>query len=172
MSDKGQAMLDVMPPYYAGDDATLAVIDTQGREIERVEELLDTIQQRAFPTLADDVYRLLGMWEALLGLPVEPVGVGVVERRAKVLAHVRKRHSSSGSDWVAVISAALGTTSWTYQEGPSAYTVTITLPYSPGTYNAAQVVALARAITPAHLHLAFTYTVGFILDVSALGDAL
>ena len=171
MSDKGQAMLDQMPPYYSEDDATRTVIDVQGREFQRIEDMLVSLQTKTFVINADDEFRLLGMWEAVMGVPVES-DLPVERRRSLLLARIRGRDASTGESWVAAMTESLGTTGWSYSEGPSPYTINITVPYAPGSDNSNRAYSLAREITPAHLHLAMGYTQGFIIGVSKVGDHL
>lgn len=157
-----------MPPYYAEDAATLAVVDAVARELDRVEGLLTALRDGAFPQRADDVYRTLGLWESLVGLPVEPEGETLASRRNKVLGF-RYRAVRSGEDWVQALTAALGTTNWSYVE-EAGRRVLITLPYVTGSYDASTVAALARKITPAHIEVVGTYSQGFLIGISALGE--
>lgn len=162
-----------------GERFTLAVINSEANEFQRLWDAGQALLDSVFPTEADDVPilvvwtgRLLSMWETMLGLPVAPPGITLADRRAKVQAHIQARNSAAGTDWIAVLSAALGTTAWTHLEGPADYTVTITIPPGGGSYNLGQITAIARKITPAHLDVIVTSGTGFVVGVSDVGDVL
>lgn len=156
---------------------TQAVINAQANELQRIEDAAVAVTTAMFPTRSTDVPLLngswtapiLSMWETLLNLPVNPSGVSLADRRSKVQAHIQKRNSGAGSDWVAVLTEGLGPVAWTHQEGPGPYQVTILIPYVAGSYSAGQVAALARAITPAHLDLSVGYAEGFLVGISLVG---
>lgn len=172
MSEKGLALMESLPPYYEEDAATKTVEDVVGRELQRVEDAATALQKQAFPQYADDTYRLLGLWETLLELPVEQPGATVDMRRSKVLSLLRKRRSGYGYDWVARMSDALGTTQWTYQEGPGNFEVAISIPYASGSFDATQVAAIARRMTPANLIVTVLYIPTFKVGTSTLGTIL
>lgn len=167
LSARGQRMLADLPPYYQEDPFVWAVVDTAARELQRIEDALNTIRAGFFPQTADDSMRLLSLWEATLGLPVAPSGITLDDRRAKVLAVLRSRGSGSGADWVAAIQAAVGSSNWTHQENyPGDYQLLITVPFPSNSYNAGVVAALARDITPAHIEVTVAADGGFIVDTS------
>lgn len=170
-----------MPPYWYGDPTARAVVQAYANEAQRIEDTAAAIRDAMFPSQAADVpvlsgsakASILSMWEMLLDLPVNPPGVTTVERRSKVLARVQRRNSGAGSDWIASLTQSLGTLSWSHQEGPGNYQVTIHIPYGSGTFNAGQVLALARLITPAHIDITVGYSEGFLVGISMVGvDAL
>lgn len=154
MSDTGDSMMEQLPPYYAGDRIMEAVQDAQGREWERLEYARQKVRDGlAWPQLADDEFRTLGMWEAMLKLPIEPSDATVDQRRATVMATLKARFAKQGQDWEARISEMLGSGTWSYYEGPGDYEITINFPYAAGSYRAYQVRQFARRVTPAHLHI-------------------
>jgi uncharacterized protein YmfQ (DUF2313 family) len=170
--DRALAMLDDMPPYEADEPRVRQLINAVALELERVENTAQDVVTKMFPQNADDTYRTLGLWEKLLGLPVEPAGVAVSLRQAAVVASVRGRQAGSGASWVAVLTQALSTTAWTHQEGPADYTITIRIPYVLGGFHAGQVLVIARRVTPAHLDIAAGFVGGFLIGISDIGDAL
>jgi uncharacterized protein YmfQ (DUF2313 family) len=165
-----QRMIETMPPYYRGESFIEGFMDAVGRELQRVEDRAAAIQQGMFPQNTDDVYRLLSMWELLLGLPVAPPGVALTTRRNLVTATLASRSQSSGAAWVASVNQAMGGTPWTYQEGPAASTITIYISFSPSSFNSVQVQQLVRNITPAHLDLAVAYNQGFVVGEGRVGE--
>lgn len=181
LTPRAQELLDDMPPYWHADPTARAVIQAFASEAQRIEETAAAIRDAVFPSQAADTpvlngsatVAILSMWEMLLDLPMNPAGVTTAERRSKVLARIQKRNSGAGSDWIAALTASLGTLSWTHTEGPGSYQVTIRIPYGTGSFTAGQVLALARLITPAHIDVTVGYDEGFLVGISAVGvDAL
>lgn len=167
LSPRLQRVLDAMPPEYASEPVLVALINAYCLDCDRIEDMLKAVQSGFFPQLADDNYRMLGMLEFQSGLPVEPVGATVSERRQKVMA-LRTRSLVAASDWVAAITEALGTTSWDHVEVPGR-SVTIVVAYSSTGYQAGVLGQIARKITPAHMSVGGSYSQGFILGSSLLG---
>ena len=166
-------MLGMMPHYYAEDPATAAVIDPLALELGRLEAFLALVQRQWFPQNAADDYGQLGIREMQIGIPVEPTGVSLEQRRNIVHAYEAARISGSGADWIVLLTIALGATMWEHEENdPGDYDLRITIPYSAESFTTGQVEALADAITPAHLNLALSYDVGFIVGVSRVGDLI
>jgi uncharacterized protein YmfQ (DUF2313 family) len=169
LSERGQAILDTIPFYYAEDPAALSVIGACANEIDRIQAMLDALQDGAFPQVADDTYGLLSLWEFLVSLPIAPPA-SLAARQGRVRAS-RRLKVATGTDWAAALTTAIGTASWSHLETPG-IRVTITIPLEAGSYEGATVVQIARKLTPAHLEVAFTYSQGFLLGISKLGDAL
>lgn len=171
VSAKTLDLLESLPRYYHRDRNALAVLDVLARELERVEGFLDGFTTGFFPQHADDTYGILRVWESILGLPVEPVGQTVEERRAVVLSAIRKRKSGTGLDWVDNVTTILGTTSWTYQENtPDPYQVTVLIPFDSESYRAQQARALLREITPAHIQVIMGLQEGYLVDISTVDE--
>jgi uncharacterized protein YmfQ (DUF2313 family) len=164
-------MLDFMPPYYAEDESVHAVMIGLGNELDRVQAAGEAVRNAAFPQMADDTHGLLRMWERLVGLPEAPTGISVAARQQKVVASLRMRKTGAGKDWVALMSAALGTDLWTYDESDP-YEIHVFIPFASGTYSATQVAQIARAITPAAWKVIVNYEPNFIVGVNEVGDEL
>jgi hypothetical protein len=162
-----------MPHYYAEDPAAQAVVDSLARELERLEDFLNLVRKQWFPQNAADDYGQLGLREAQLGIPVEPLGVSLEQRRAIVHAYERARLSGSGEDWIVLLTIALGATVWEHEENdPGDYDLRITIPYAAESYTTAQVEILADVVTPAHLNIAMQFEQGFVVGVSRIGDLM
>lgn len=173
VSERGARILADLMPEMQDDPFTRQVIDVAARELDRLEARGRDLVQKSYPHNADDTYRTLGLYERLLGLPVEPADVDLDTRRNVLLAHIRKRQDGSGEQWAHLISTAIGNTPWSHQEGPGPYQITLRIPYTPGSYTAGQVAFLARAITPAHLDTVGGFNEGFLIGISEIGvDAL
>lgn len=181
LNEKALEWLEWMPPYYADDPFVQGVLNALGAEYQRIEDAvnslitqpkdlpevtphLDPTVNGAFPHKANDSLKLLSLWELQLGLPVQPEGMTEDQRRSSVIAHIRRRRAHSERSWAETLTEMLRTTLWSYTTNNG--TITITMPYGASNLTGAQVVALAREITPAHLALAFTYDEGFLFDVS------
>lgn len=165
-----QRMIDNMPPFYRGESFIEGYLDAVGRELQRIEDRATQIQQGMFPQNTDDAYKLLSLWELLLGLPVAAAGATLLQRRNLVVSTLAARSQASGAAWVASVGQAMGGTPWTYQEGPGDYTVTIYIPFSSTSFNSVQVQNLVRKITPAHLVLSVVYNQGFIVGEGIVGE--
>lgn len=170
LSPLAKRIFEMLPPYYEGEPFMEAIINALAREAERIEETASAIRREMFPQNATDRFKLLSLWEKLFTLPVAPTGVAESVRRQFVLARFRGRNSGAGSAWVEAMQQALGSTVWTYQEGPGAYQVTIYLSFSASSYNSVQVQQFARAITPAHIEVAVVYEEGFVVGEGLVGE--
>jgi hypothetical protein len=170
ISETGQVLLDDLPPYLSEDATVQGVIDTLAREQQRITDVADGVRRTAFPSQADDTYKMLSLWETLLGLPVKPPGVSDDQRRSKVLATLQGRDVGTGEGWTKAVGQAVGT-GWQQAENtPGPYQLTVTLPYAAGSYEGRQAANIIRAITPAHIDLLVSYGTGFLIDVSLIGQ--
>lgn len=172
LTERGQRMLSALPAYYWNDPSVLTLIDAIAREYDRIEAFLEALRTAMTATTVTDDDGLMSLWEAMLGLPVAPAGVIEDDRRSKILATLRSRKNGSGQSWVESVNTAIGT-GWTHDENtPGNYQITITIPYSAGSYAAGRVEALIAATTPAHLEVVMAYVGGFRVGISRVGDAL
>lgn len=170
LSPLAQLCLSHLPSYYENDPFTQAVINAVARELERFEAARASIERGFFPVFASNAYRMLGIWELIYGLPIEP-NASDAQRTAALLAKIQGRRSASGSDWVANVTAALGTSNWTHQEDfPSAGFLTVTIPFSTTSYSAGLARTFIQETAPAHLELIVNYDAGFIVGVSEVGE--
>ena len=167
-----QSLLADLPPYEADDPIVQNLLRAVSLELARINARAHDIIIRLFPQDADDRWRTLGMWETMLGLPIEPVGVSRATRSSLVAATVRSRNVGSGAHWTDLISQALVGVPWTQQEGPAAYTVTIRIPGGSSGYSTGQIRTFARKISPAHLVIESGTIGGFLIGISSIGDAL
>lgn len=171
---KGQIWRSWMPVVLRDSPDHLAVIHACAREVERLEGKVEQVRMQFFPQHADV---LLKVWEFMLRVTVEPEGLTVEQRRALVIATLRKMRSTPyGRDWVANVTALVGE-GWTYEEhepgvgtSPPTDTIRINLPFPPDSSSYARAEALIRAITPAHVDIVLANPEGggFILDQSEL----
>lgn len=172
VQQKALDMLDSLPAWYESAPIALEILDAIGRELQRVEDFLVALRLGFFPQNADDTYGLLSAWESMTGLAVQPPGATLDQRQALVIARLRQRTAGSGLAWEDAVAQTFGGVTWTYQEGPGSYQITIVYPFTTGGVSSAQVQSLVRAVTPAHLQILATFTTGFLVGVSLVGDPL
>jgi hypothetical protein len=173
MSLKADELLADLPPYEADSVWVQDVMDAVGREVERLDEFTEFIREGLRPQNATDQYRLLGMWETLMGLPVEPSGVSLIARQNRVTAAARRRKAGEGEGWVIAISLAIDTYAWTHSENdPGDYQLTVEMPFPSDAFNAGVLEAMLRAVTPAALQITVVYTDSFRVGISLVGDSL
>jgi uncharacterized protein YmfQ (DUF2313 family) len=169
LSERAQRMMDTLPIYYHGNELVERAIQALANEFDRAEALAMRVRLGLVPATATDDLGMLGSWEAILKLPVEPVGATVVQRRQKVYARFRALATSSALDTYETLQAAAGGTPFTiHRNTPVKGQDTIELPFEPGSYTAAQMEEIASIIWPAHRQLFFQYSTGFVLDVARL----
>jgi len=175
LSEKGTDVLLDLPPYEQDDPAIQALIDASSRELQRIEDYLNTVREKLRPHAADDEYQLLALWELMMGLPVEPTGISLATRKAIVLAAWKRRRAGAGIGWWNLISAVLGTEEWTHVENTAVdYQLTIEVPFESTDFRAGQLIDMLTRITPAHLSIVLIFAGGtrFIVGVSLVGDQL
>ncbi len=172
LADKTVGILEDLPPYLGGDRSVQAALDPVGRELARIEAAMLALREKMLPQNADDTYSTLPMWEMLLAMAVQPEGLTVDQRRARVLSRLRKRRSPASSDWVETVTTLIGTV-WSWYLGPGPYNITIVVPAEGGTLTESEIVALLRSITPAHIDIHVTTGQGFLVGIGEVGvDAL
>lgn len=173
LTPRAQAMLAKLPPYLADDDLVQRLCEAKAREFDRLETFLNTIREKILPQNADDEYGLLGIWERVTGVPVEPENISLSLRRARVMAGLRRRTIGIGEGWAELISLLLNTEGWEHDENnPSAYKMAIQIPFPSTSFQAGAVEALLKKITPAHLQLTISYSDTFRVGISEVGDPL
>lgn len=173
LGTKAQEMLEDLPGYFHEDPFTRDMMSAVGGELQRIEDHLELLKEKGRAPMADDDYHLLGFWEWVVGLPVEPPGVSLENRRSKVLAVLRRRRVGAGTGWEDLITRVLGTEDWTYSENdPADYVLTINTPEVTD-YTEWQLNRLMRVITPAHLSVVINIEGRvFIVGISEVGDEI
>lgn len=172
-SERYVEMLHDLPPYLRSDPDVQAIIYSQARELDRLEASIEQVRDELFGSTATSA---LSLWEAQLGLPINPGNRTIAERQAAVQVHLRSLSASAGTDWVAALTVRLGA-GWRYLEysadnpdGPPEGTVRIILPQVPDSTTFNDIERFARTITPAHLDIEVVSEGGFILDHSELDE--
>jgi hypothetical protein len=178
LSDAAAELVAYLPASYGTDrddvDPIVARwLEAFAFEVERLRVLFEALRSTTIPSVASDTVGSLRRWESAIGLPVAPAGVAESQRRAALLGALLGRRVALGIDWTTAMTTAIGSGDWTPIENtPAAYQLTIQIPYTAGSYNAAQVEALARRRTPANLQIVMSYAGGFIIGASRVGDAI
>ena len=161
-----------VPPFEQSSYEIQAVLGVIANELGRIDAARQALIQNFYPLTADV---LLPLFEALLGLPVNPPATLAVRRQLVVTYMQRLKSEGRGIDWANLISATVGTANWNYQEhdpanalSPAAYTVNVNIPQAASGFG----WPLIRDITPAHLAINEGYTGGFIVGTSVIGSSL
>ena len=69
LEEKAELMLADMPPYLADDLYVQDIIGAAANELQLIDDFIAEVREKLRPQNSDDTYRLLGLWEAFLGLP-------------------------------------------------------------------------------------------------------
>jgi hypothetical protein len=161
-----------LPPFEQSSYEVRAVLGVIANELARLDAARLALIQNFFPLTAD---ALLPLFEQLLGLPVNPPAS--LDLRHQLVAAYMQRLKSEGRglDWVAAITAAVGTINWNYLEhdpanpaSPVAYMVNVNIPQ----VSAGIAWPLIRDITPAHVAVFQGYTGGFLVGATVIGSNL
>lgn len=157
-------MMDNLPPYLTEDPTIRAYICSCAKELNRIEAAAVAMRTGSFPDQAD--LRTLVYYEGLFGL--SNTALTLDQRRADVVAHMRKRRVASRYDWQAALQSFIGL-GWTYAE-QLPYNVLLTTPIDPTGARTPIITSFARAITPAHLQLIVNGSYGnFKVGISQIG---
>lgn len=166
---RADAIMSTLPAYYVGEDLIERVVQAWANEVDRLDALVTKLETELQPGAATDDLGLLGIWEALLGLPVRPAGASQDQRLGKVVAALRSLDAFSSADVLSVMSAAVGSEAFSIlRDTPDPLKDVLAIPFLAGTYNAALIESIARRAWPAHRQLFIRYSDGFILEVSRL----
>lgn len=176
LTGRALEMLQMIPPFLQGERNLQAIYAAVGPEYESLDDTIDTLLD---DVIVETTVDQMGLWEKYLGLAVANPDFTLEERRSVVKAVLRRAASDqSGLDWIANVTTILGA-DWTYTthdpDDPSsapANTIVVFLPYAVGAARARQAEVYIRSITPANTVLNVTYSQGFILGDSQLGEDL
>lgn len=168
LSETVRRMLATLPAYYDSESIVERIMQARANEVDRFDTLIDAISTQVQPGQATDELGLLGMWEFVLGLPIRPPDATVAQRQSKADAALRRLDAGSSEQAMEVLEAAIGGSFVVLRDTPDPLRDTLEIPYDAGSYNAAQVEAIAQRIWPAHRELLMRYSEGFILDVARL----
>jgi uncharacterized protein YmfQ (DUF2313 family) len=169
LTDRATKMLATLPSYLADEPLIIRIVQAQANEVDRLDALIDKLKTELQPGAATDDLGLLGMWEAMLGLPVQPAGGTLAQRQAKVIGALHALSAGDAADVLAALSAAVGGEAFTVlRDTPGMLQDTLAIPYLQGSYNANVIEQIARQQWPAHRQLFVRYADGFLLELSRL----
>jgi hypothetical protein len=107
LTPRAEEMLDWLPPLLAGDAWVQNIVAAYAAEMQRAEESMHVIRAAMFPASTADVVLPTGrvvylaqMWELMLGLPVNPEGMTLEDRRATILTCGSGSCARTRPDWV------------------------------------------------------------------------
>lgn len=168
LSPTAQRMLDSLPDYYWQNDIIERIVQGKANEVDRMDARIDSIIAGVVPGTADDSLGFLRIWETMLKIPVAPAGASEAQRAGAITAALRRLNAVTSSDVLDLLTAAIGPSFTIARNTPTALQDTITIPYVAGSFQYAQVVAVAATLWPAHRELLVHSAGGFILDHSVL----
>jgi hypothetical protein len=114
---------------------------------------------------ATDEYGMLSVHQLTLGM-LPDAAASEDERRRAAIARLQTRAVASGRAWVATLTRAIGA-AWAHEAHGD--TIRLTIRRNLGV-RPAELTALARTITPAHVEIVTGYDEGFIVGVSEVGN--
>lgn len=133
LTDTARRLLDGLPPFLQGAVDVQGSMDALAMELDRLEARMTAVLDGFFPLKAVEY---LFVWEALLGLPMNPPDKTLAQRRVSVLGFLQGLSAQSRLSWQDAMTKLIGT-SWSYQEHnpndnatPPAGTVRITIPFT------------------------------------------
>lgn len=158
--------LVMLPPILQSDPWIQAIFNALAQEMERLIARAEQVGLGLIPADANE--ETLGIWEATLGLQVDPEGVNVEERRALIMGRLL-RGDGSGQQWEQQLLAASGALRYREHDpggfasegqslvnpaafSPPSYTLNV-LVGLPGGQSLASLTSYLRSISPANLHL-------------------
>lgn len=168
MTELGLEMLAEIPSWLRDDPDTRAVLHCKAKEVERQRAMAEAIRDDLIPIRAGS--RGLAWWERYYGLPIEPLGLTVEQRRTLVLGRIiRDPPTSSGLSWQAQVKSLVGG-GWTYEENTETAKITIIVAFPPSSdaFELAKERIPLLPSWPAHMELELVSEEGFVLDLSAL----
>lgn len=162
-------MLEDLPPFLRDDPDIQASLLVQANELTRIQDRLDAIIAQFWPQSATNQ---MPIWEKTLGLAADDQ-LTIEQRQQRALAFIAQAaSSSSGASWEQNVTALVGE-NWDYNtsfSGPTARTVIVTIPFASGSSQAAYLRKLLRIIVPANMDIEVTYSDGFVVGYSLIGE--
>jgi len=173
LSPTAERIFDSLPPYYQGEPTLSRITQAVANELDRLQAYLQAVASGLVPKLSDDTLSMLGIWENILKLPVEPAGVSVEQRQQALQAAFTARQCRTTAEWVNAMNIALGGATWRHQVGvPAPGWITITMATTPSSYVLGILQTLMDRLVPANYQVVFATQAGFIVGVSRVGDLI
>lgn len=170
MSERTDRMIESLVPWERDDPNVQGVMVASGEELDRVEDLMTTVRDQAWPNRADDSYGLLSVHERTMQLTVAPQGVSVAERQTIIETTFGRRRDGRKGTWAARLSDLVGAGQWiVHQATPGPHQILVILSVSPETGLAAQVQDVIQRFTPVVEEVTVAYD-GFFLGFGELGE--
>jgi hypothetical protein len=166
-------MLDDSPAWIREDPDFRAVIYAYAKETDLKREKIEEVRRQFHPQTADI---LLNAWEATFGLPMEPEGVLLGERRDIVLTAMLRVFSGIrlGARWEEIFQSVLpGGSYWEFDPQVSSnpvapHTIRIYVPFVFGSDAFMRVERVLRKGLPANTQLQLLSEDVFVEDISGL----
>lgn len=164
-SERGREMMAYLPDYYQTSQVMQAILQSEGKEFDKLRWALDNPLAEKDPLLIGGVLQQffvptatwgLETWERELGLPTTP-GQDIKERRSKVISRIR----GFGTATIKVVREVAES----YDKGKvkviedfSTYTITVQFVDTCGIPpNIDDLKAAVRTVVPAHIQIGYEY---------------
>lgn len=171
MSERTERMIGSVAPGERDDPNVQAVMRGSGEEYDRIEDLMVTVRDQAWPHRADDTLGLLSLHEHTLGVVVAPEGVTVAQRQGIISATFGRRRDGRSTTWGERLDDLVGAGQWqVFKHTPTAHQITVLLTVEESTGLAAQVLSVIQRFTPVVDQVFVTYADAFFIGISPLGD--
>jgi hypothetical protein len=170
LSSEAQRLLRKYPGWAQNAPEHQAICVAVAGESERMRSKMREVRDGMIPITANAL--TLPLWETLYKLPVNPEGMTVEQRRARVLSAVLVAPpDASGLGWEARITALLGA-SWSYEEeegaGEKQQRIKVLIAAPPGSVTFEFAKRIIERERPAAWQILVESTAGFVLDKSKL----
>ena len=171
-------MVEALPVYAQHDEAINQLLSAVGRELERIEEHLLSIQATIQPQNASEMF--MRYWESFLSLPVAPQ-ISNARRLTTINAAVRRRRAGPGAGWKSLLDAIMAEAQWSHEENSAAdgqyakYALRLyDIELDAGDYIYGIFFDMAKKISPAHLELnaEIDRFRGFRVGIERVGDEI
>lgn len=164
-------MIASVTPWEQEDPNVQTVLIAAGKELDRIEELMELVRDQAWPHHADDTYGLLSMHERAAKLSVAPEGLTVAARQQRLKSVIQSRRDGRKGTWASRMNQLVGVGAWRAEEAtPGANQITVYLNALPSTGLGRVYQPAIERFTPAAVQVFVTYEPSFIIGESPIGD--
>lgn len=171
MSVRTDRMIHSVTPWEQEDPHVQGVLVASGEEYDRIEDLMVTVRDHAWPHKADDTYGLLSAHERAMGLTVAPEGQTVPDRQTRLQSVFQNRRNGRKGKWAERMDALVGAGQWSVEEAtPGPNQLRIFLHVNPSSGLATVVQPAIERFTPVVEEVTVTYAPTFLIGESPIGD--
>jgi hypothetical protein len=151
------SMISNLPEYHWDQEFNDSIMQGAGYELDALSTTLEQSLPQSIPALAD---RQLDRHEEAMGLPVEPVGWGVMRRRNLVKGLLSMPVTVSEMESALSLATSVAVT---VHENYAAYSVDVVIPLAVVPFSA---YSACHRLIPAHLGVALSYDTFYAGDLA------